>query len=187
MSRGAKYLDNGVLKLLNEIHDSPGGMELQDAALVVGDLVRRGYLVRYENGVDAGWGRYDLSVSGESALRAAPNIHDNTAISLDEYQQRAGETVVYNPDHAPFYLTLGLTGEAGEIANKIKKVYRDHDGDFDEVDFWPLIDELGDVLWYLAELASLFGVPLSMVASMNLNKVKDRLARDVVHGEGDVR
>lgn len=82
-----------------------------------------------------------------------------------------------------FYPTLGLSGESGEIANKVKKVMRGDPG----ADFSGVPDELGDVLWYLAAIASDLGVSLEDVARENIEKLFDRRARGVIKGSGDNR
>ena len=78
--------------------------------------------------------------------------------------------------------TLGLVGEAGEVAEKIKKSLRDGTLNKDEV-----VKEIGDVLFYVAALTTYFDVDLSEVADTNVNKLLDRKARNVIKGEGDSR
>lgn len=92
----------------------------------------------------------------------------------DEYQEETKKTAVYPNAVALSYLALGLAGEAGEVANKVKKVLRDYrDFPFDaERD--AIIDELGDVCWYLAQLTGYLGVPLSQVMRLNLEKLRVR-------------
>lgn len=118
--------------------------------------------------------------------------------SFDEYQSLTHKTAAFDPDVALPYLTLGLIGEAGEVSEKIKKLFRKYglkpfdiaSGLSDEeiaVFRAALKLELGDVLWYLAQLSSLFGFTLSDIATSNLVKLFDRKARDVVLGEGDNR
>jgi len=82
-----------------------------------------------------------------------------------------------------FYPTLGLSGEAGEVANKVKKVMRGDSG----ADFSCVPDELGDVLWYLAAIATDLGVTLEEIANKNIEKLYDRRARGVIKGSGDNR
>lgn len=105
---------------------------------------------------------------------------------LDDYQSAAVDKAIYPKKAELEYLTLGLTGEAGEIANKVKKILRG-DKEFDEVAKKDLAAELGDVLWYLAVLADALGVNLSQVASSNINKLLDRKNRNVLKGSGDNR
>jgi NTP pyrophosphatase (non-canonical NTP hydrolase) len=82
---------------------------------------------------------------------------------------------------------LGLAGEAGEVANKVKKIYRDNDGVLrpDKAD--EISSELGDVLWYVAAIATDMGVNLQEIAEWNLEKLRDRKKRNVIKGEGDQR
>ena len=82
---------------------------------------------------------------------------------------------------------LGLTGEAGETADKIKKILRDKDGIVSNEDKDLVTKELGDVLWYLAAIARYLNIPLSEVAKGNINKLESRLQRNKLHGEGDKR
>ena len=82
---------------------------------------------------------------------------------------------------------LGLVGEAGETADKIKKVLRDKDGIIDEHDKLEITKELGDVLWYVASIARYLNVSLEEVARLNLEKLEGRRKRKLLHGEGDNR
>jgi len=111
---------------------------------------------------------------------------------MDEYQQRATTTAIYpgagtGNMQALAYVALGLTGEAGEIANKVKKVLRDDNGEVSTLRRAELFGELGDVLWYAAMLAEELGCSLASVASANLMKLADRQERDVIGGSGDTR
>jgi NTP pyrophosphatase (non-canonical NTP hydrolase) len=104
------------------------------------------------------------------------------------YQQRSRETARY-PDAGsnPLYPTLGLCGETGEVADKVKKVIRDRGGRFDAEVCEDLRLELGDVLWYVAQLATELGLSLEDVAQANLAKLASRAARNVISGSGDRR
>ena len=82
---------------------------------------------------------------------------------------------------------LGLCGEAGEIADKIKKVYRDTDGKTDWHVREDIGKELGDVLWYLTRLANAYGFSLEGIMAMNLQKLQDRKERGKIGGSGDNR
>lgn len=82
---------------------------------------------------------------------------------------------------------LGLTGEAGETADKIKKILRDKGGNISDEDREAICKELGDVLWYLASIARYLDLPLSEVASRNVEKLEDRYQRNKIHGSGDER
>jgi NTP pyrophosphatase (non-canonical NTP hydrolase) len=109
-------------------------------------------------------------------------------VDLQTYQRRSRATARY-PDAGsnPIYPTLGLCGEAGEVADKVKKVIRDHDGLFTDDTRAALELELGDVLWYVAQLATELGLDLEAVAEANLVKLASRSARNVIAGEGDHR
>ena len=85
------------------------------------------------------------------------------------------------------YPTLGLTGEAGEVADKVKKVIRDNNDEFTDERKRQIALELGDVLWYAASLAYDLGYTLDEVAQMNLDKLASRMQRDKIHGSGDER
>lgn len=85
------------------------------------------------------------------------------------------------------YPTLGLTNEAGEVAGKVKKIIRDKDRVITPTDKIQISDEIGDVLWYIADLCSALGLSMTNVAQRNLNKLADRKVRGVIGGEGDYR
>ena len=103
--------------------------------------------------------------------------------TFEEYQKLATETVSYPESQAVFYPVLALSGECGEIANKVKKVMRGDPG----AGFGGVSAELGDVLWYLAAIATDLGVSLGDVARENIEKLFDRRARGVIKGSGDNR
>lgn len=136
---------------------------------------------------------------------------------FNDYQEKTGETAVYpsgkklpswldniiaggDPDSSFVenflnvesigYCVMGLVGEAGELANKVKKIKRDNpEGDLGVSAELKktLIDELGDVLWYVSELATCLGYDLSDVAKMNLSKLESRKERGTIAGSGDNR
>jgi NTP pyrophosphatase (non-canonical NTP hydrolase) len=108
-------------------------------------------------------------------------------VNFTDYQEAAKTTAAYPPEIGLAYVTLGLAGEAGEIANKVKKVYRDKDGKLDGATASALVGELGDVLWYCAALATELGVPLEDVASYNITKLAVRAEHGTIHGDGDNR
>ena len=85
------------------------------------------------------------------------------------------------------YPALGLCGEAGEVAEKIKKVIRNKRGKIDDKDVQEIKKELGDTLWYLSEVASSLGLELEDVAISNLEKLADRHQRGVIKSSGDNR
>ncbi|MEB3322896.1 MAG: nucleoside triphosphate pyrophosphohydrolase family protein [Synechococcaceae cyanobacterium] len=109
-------------------------------------------------------------------------------MDLQAYQRRSRETARY--PHAgsnALYPTLGLCGEAGEVAEKVKKVLRDNDGRFDPGAVEQIALELGDVLWYVAQLATELDLRLEDIAEANLTKLASRAARNVIGGSGDRR
>lgn len=113
-------------------------------------------------------------------------------LTFDEYQNGAAQTAIYPEANmgsvgALSYVTLGLVGEAGEIANKVKKVIRDSGGVVSTQTRFDLSKEVGDVLWYVARLADELGVPLGYLAQHNLDKLGDRKDRGVLGGSGDDR
>ena len=110
-------------------------------------------------------------------------------MDFDEYQKKALETAVFHGKKIPplVYCALKLTGEAGEVSEKIGKVYRDEDGLFDLTKRVELAKELGDVLWYVAAMADLLGYELSYVAEKNIEKLASRAERGVISGSGDER
>lgn len=85
------------------------------------------------------------------------------------------------------YPVLGLAGEAGEIAEKMKKIFRDKDGAISNEDRELLKKELGDVLWYVSELASRLDIKLDDVAEHNIAKLAARREQGTIHGDGDIR
>jgi len=117
-----------------------------------------------------------------------------TDMTLDEYQKIAITTELMQRskdlnanDPAFIAKLLGLSGEAGEVAEKFKKIIRDRGGVITDVDKEDIVKELGDVLWYVSALADYLGVSLEEVASKNLQKVLSRKARGTSHGSGDNR
>lgn len=107
-------------------------------------------------------------------------------LTLNEYQIAAAQTAIY--PHPIVYPALGLTGEAGEVADKIKKVIRDRSGDFSSEDVRrDIAKEIGDVLWYCAMLSHDLGFSLEEVARLNIDKLQSRQRRDAIHGNGDNR
>lgn len=109
---------------------------------------------------------------------------------FSDYVAQAKKTAIY-PNHteaaAVSYVTLGLVGEAGEIANKVKKVLRDDNGTITDAKREELQAELGDVLWYVAMLAHELRINLDSVAARNLHKLNRRKEEGVLGGSGDAR
>lgn len=119
-------------------------------------------------------------------------MFDNNRMVIEEfneYDHHAASTdlMSYGGLPNPVYYALKLAGEAGEVAEKIAKVYRDDRGEFSEQKRAEIAKELGDVLWYLSRLACYFGFTLAMIAAMNVKKIFDRKARGVTGGSGDDR
>ena len=113
-------------------------------------------------------------------------------MDFNEYQKRAAKCDFFEATSdvksAGFLeKILGITGEAGETADKFKKIIRDKDGKMSAEDKKAIIKELGDVLWYVAGIARYLDTPLSEVAEVNVQKLEDRKARNTLHGEGDNR
>ena len=108
-------------------------------------------------------------------------------MEINDYQKAALETAIYPAQHKIIYPTLGLTGEAGEVSDKVKKILRDKFGIFAPDDKKELAKELGDVFWYLATLSYDLGFTLEEIAQMNIEKLKSRQKRDVLGGSGDNR
>jgi len=108
-------------------------------------------------------------------------------LTLSEYEKEARKTAIYPNSVNILYPSLGLAGEAGEIANKVKKIYRDDKGKLKEGRREEIEKELGDVLWYLSAVAKDIGTDLNTVACQNLMKLKRRQAENKIQGSGDER
>ena len=109
-------------------------------------------------------------------------------MNFNEYQKKAEETAIYPQRGNNFvYPTLGLVGESGEVAEKIKKIIRDDQGKINEEKSQEIKKELGDVLWYLAQLATELQLSLEEIAQANLQKLFSRKERGRIKGEGDDR
>jgi len=108
-------------------------------------------------------------------------------MTFNEYQSLANSTDIYPPDKALDCHILGLTNEAGEVAGKLKKIYRDKDGLISPTDVLEISKELGDVLWYLSCTAYDLEITLEDIAIMNINKLADRKERNQIGGSGDHR
>ena len=109
-------------------------------------------------------------------------------MNFTDYQTKSRATAKYPAiGHAVIYPTLGLVNEAGEVAGKIKKVFRDKDGQISAETRDALKAELGDVLWYLAQTCTELEISLDEVAEANITKLLDRQARGKIQGDGDNR
>lgn len=96
-------------------------------------------------------------------------------MNFEEYQSEAGQTALYPRRMSNLeYPTLGLAGEAGEVANIVKKIQRDNDGVITDEIRGKLKDELGDVLWYISACADELGLTLNEIAEFNVNKLAKR-------------
>ncbi|HEX8715062.1 MAG TPA: nucleoside triphosphate pyrophosphohydrolase family protein [Solirubrobacteraceae bacterium] len=108
-------------------------------------------------------------------------------MELSEYQRLSRSTAQYPRREALTYPALGLAGEAGEFADHAKKVIRDDGGEVTPQRREAMAKELGDVLWYVAQLASELDLELEQVAQDNLDKLRSRQQRGVLSGSGDDR
>lgn len=115
-------------------------------------------------------------------------------MQLSDYSKQAISTDTFDESkpkdpgsHAFISKVLGLSGEAGEVAEKMKKILRDKGGQMTDEDKKEFIKELGDILWYINSTALYLGYTLDDVAQANLDKVLSRKARGVSHGSGDNR
>lgn len=108
-------------------------------------------------------------------------------MDLSEYQRESRRTAEYPRDAWLAYPALGLAGEAGEVAEHAKKAIRDDAGKVSDERRAAMSKELGDVLWYVAQLASELGLELDDIAAQNLEKLFSRQARGVLSGSGDDR
>ncbi len=109
-------------------------------------------------------------------------------MNFEEYQKESRKTAVYSEIGKGFvYPALGLAGEAGEVAEKVKKIFRDEKGEVSETKRLEIKKELGDVLWYVSQLATEFGLELDAIALHNLEKLSSRQERGTLNGNGDNR
>ena len=112
-------------------------------------------------------------------------------MTLDEYQVQARSTAIYPEEARVLYPTLKLAGEAGEVAEKLGKLMRDEGlrpgGQLDNAQRDALAKEIGDVLWYVANLAADLGLSLEAIGRTNLDKLASRRDRGVLGGSGDER
>src|ERR1044071_7780248 len=109
-------------------------------------------------------------------------------MDFDDYQTKSRKTAGYPAiGHPVIYPALGLVNEAGEVAGKIKKVFRDKGGEINEETRQALKDELGDVLWYVAQVATELDLTLDEIAEYNIAMLYDGLERGKTKGNGDNR
>ena len=106
-----------------------------------------------------------------------------------EYQKKSiksDSNTIINDSKIAYY-ALGLVDEAGEVAGKVKKLYRDHDGKLTEEYKKEIAKELGDVIWYISQICTKLDLKLDKVAQLNLDKLEDRMKRNAIKGSGDNR
>lgn len=109
-------------------------------------------------------------------------------MTFEEYQKQSRTTAIYpNQGNNYIYPTLGLCGESGEVAEKIKKLIRDDNGIVTDEKKEEIKKELGDIMWYLAQLCTEFGLNMDDVAAGNLEKLFSRMERGAIQGSGDNR
>lgn len=109
-------------------------------------------------------------------------------MDFSDYQKRSRVTAQYpSIGHPVIYPVLGLANEAGEVAGKVKKIFRDKGGVIGTAEREALMAELGDVLWYIAQVCTELDIPLEAVAEANLAKLLDRQQRGKIRGDGDSR
>jgi NTP pyrophosphatase (non-canonical NTP hydrolase) len=124
----------------------------------------------------------NLKKEAEQFLKEKYSMSDFNA-----YQRSASRTAIYPEEHRILYPALGLAGEAGEVANKVKKLIRD--GPDGRPDDWreQISSEIGDVLWYCAALATDLNLTLGMIAAQNEKKLSARKQAGTLGGSGDTR
>jgi NTP pyrophosphatase (non-canonical NTP hydrolase) len=129
--------------------------------------------------------------SGHSARLATDGGGDghlrSRVVELSDYQRLSRATAEYPREAWLAYPALGLAGEAGEVAEHAKKAIRDDGAEITEVRRAAMAKELGDVLWYVAQLATELGLDLGEIAEGNLEKLLSRQRRGMLHGSGDER
>jgi|SRR6056300_941698 NTP pyrophosphatase (non-canonical NTP hydrolase) len=103
-------------------------------------------------------------------------------MNMNDYQRQAATTAIYPASVQVLYPTLGLAGEAGEVANKVKKIVRDG-----KLDKEAIGSEIGDCLWYIAAICKDLGLKMEDVAQANLDKLRQRQEKGTLSGSGDTR
>ncbi len=114
-------------------------------------------------------------------------IKEKYNMDFNTYQDDAVKTAIYPDTHKILYPALGMAGEAGEVANKVKKIIRDGPTNLPEDWRDQLAGEIGDVLWYCAALARDINMPLALIAAQNRDKLKARQQKGTLSGSGDTR
>ncbi len=133
--------------------------------------------------------RTGLLPEHEKALQDEVNgwLERKYSMDFNSYQRIAKTTAIYPATHKILYPALGLAGEAGEVANKVKKLVRDGTSSLPKEWKENIASEIGDVLWYCAVLADDLGISLGKIASENETKLQDRRKRGMISGSGDSR
>ena len=133
--------------------------------------------------------RTGLMPEHEKALQDEVNgwLERKYSMDFNSYQRIAKTTAIYPATHKILYPALGLAGEAGEVANKVKKLVRDGTSSLPKEWKENIASEIGDVLWYCAVLADDLGISLGKIASENETKLQDRRKRGMISGSGDSR
>lgn len=110
-------------------------------------------------------------------------------MTFEEYQNESKKTAKYPSILGKnfVYPTLGLAGEAGEVVEKVKKIFRDKNSQVSESTREEIAKELGDVLWYISQIATEFDLSLEDVVKGNIKKIMSRMERDLISGDGDNR
>lgn len=177
MKQGLGFGESSGIKYLAR-HERKGGLEDVKKAWQYCEFVA--------------WVKYgvDLRKAGiEKIEKSFPDwAKTKFPMTFAEYSERMEPTAIYPSRGANLaYPILGLVGEAGEVAEKFKKILRDPDGELSRSGRRDIAKELGDVLWYICEIGKQMGFSLGKIASMNTNKLESRMARGVLGGNGDNR
>ena len=133
--------------------------------------------------------RTGLMPEHEQALQDEVNgwLERKYSMDFNSYQRTAITTAIYPATHKILYPALGLAGEAGEVANKVKKLVRDGTSSLPKEWKEQIGSEIGDVLWYCAVLADDLGISLGKIASQNEIKLQNRKKKGTISGSGDTR
>ena len=133
--------------------------------------------------------RTGLLPEHEKALQDEVNgwLERKYSMDFNSYQRIAKTTAIYPATHKILYPALGLAGEAGEVANKVKKLVRDGTSSLPKEWKEEIGSEIGDVLWYCAVLADDLGISLGKIASQNEIKLQNRKKKGTISGSGDTR
>lgn len=146
---------------------------------VTGHISNPGNLTRYQR---------SRGIDTSNRVRILENLQPTTSMNINEYQQKAIETAIYpNLGNNLPYVSLGLSGETGEVAEKVKKLIRDKGGVLTDPYREAIALEASDVCWYLAMLAYELDYSLEEIFQMNLDKLASRAQRGVLSGNGDNR